>query len=33
MGDGSVRFIRDGTPPLTLKWLSGATDGQVFNAD
>ena len=33
MGDGSVRFFRSSTPALTLKWLSGATDGQVFNAD
>ena len=33
MGDGSVRFFRSGTPALTLKWLAGATDGQVFNLD
>lgn len=33
MGDGSVRFFRASTPALTLKWLAGAADGQVFNAD
>jgi prepilin-type processing-associated H-X9-DG protein len=33
MGDGSVRFIRDNTPPLTLKWMVGVNDGQVFNID
>jgi prepilin-type N-terminal cleavage/methylation domain-containing protein/prepilin-type processing-associated H-X9-DG protein len=33
MGDGSVRFLRDSTPPLTLKWLVGASDGQVFTLD
>ncbi|MFO0877525.1 MAG: DUF1559 domain-containing protein [Gemmataceae bacterium] len=30
MGDGSVRFINDSTPALTLKWLAGATDGVTF---
>jgi prepilin-type N-terminal cleavage/methylation domain-containing protein/prepilin-type processing-associated H-X9-DG protein len=33
MGDGSVRFFRDSTQPLVLKWLAAAADGQVFNAD
>jgi prepilin-type processing-associated H-X9-DG protein len=33
MGDGSVRFFRDSTAPLVLKWLAAAADGQVFNAD
>jgi prepilin-type N-terminal cleavage/methylation domain-containing protein/prepilin-type processing-associated H-X9-DG protein len=33
MGDGSVRFIRDSIPPLTLKWLAGADDGQTFTID
>ena len=33
MGDGSVRFLRDSIEPLTLKWLAGATDGQVFTLD
>ena len=33
MGDGSVRFLKDGTPALTLKWLAGATDGIVFSID
>ena len=33
MGDGSVRFLRDSTPPLVLKWLAGARDGQVFTID
>ncbi len=33
MGDGSVRFMRDSIPGITLKWLAGATDGVVFNAD
>lgn len=28
-GDGSVRFLRDNIDALTLKWLAGATDGQV----
>jgi prepilin-type N-terminal cleavage/methylation domain-containing protein/prepilin-type processing-associated H-X9-DG protein len=30
MGDGSVRFLTDSIPALTLKWLAGATDGQTF---
>ena len=33
MGDGSVRFIRDSIDALTLKWLSGSTDGRTFNLD
>jgi prepilin-type N-terminal cleavage/methylation domain-containing protein/prepilin-type processing-associated H-X9-DG protein len=33
MGDGSVRFLRDSIPALTLKWLAAASDGQVFNID
>ncbi len=33
MGDGSVRFLRDGIPSLTLKWLAAANDGIVFNID
>ena len=33
MGDGSVRFLRDSTEALTLKWLSGATDGRTFTLD
>jgi prepilin-type N-terminal cleavage/methylation domain-containing protein/prepilin-type processing-associated H-X9-DG protein len=33
MGDGSVRFFRDSTQPLVLKWLAAGSDGQVFNAD
>lgn len=31
--DGSVRFLRDSIDPLTLKWMSGASDGQVFTID
>lgn len=30
MGDGSVRFMRDSIPALTLKWLAAAADGQVI---
>jgi hypothetical protein len=30
MADGSVRAIRDSIDPLTLKWVSGAEDGQVI---
>jgi prepilin-type processing-associated H-X9-DG protein len=30
-GDGSVRFLRDSIPAVTLKWMAGATDGQVYN--
>jgi len=33
MGDGSVRFLRDGTPAMTLKWMAASADGQVFTAD
>ena len=33
MGDGSVRFIRENITGLTLKWMAGATDGMVYNAD
>jgi prepilin-type processing-associated H-X9-DG protein len=33
MGDGSVRFIRNGVSGVTLKWLAGAQDGQIFNID
>lgn len=33
MGDGSVRFIRDGIDALILKALVGATDGQTVNID
>ena len=33
MGDGSVRSLRDGLDPLTVKFLAGASDGQVVNAD
>jgi prepilin-type processing-associated H-X9-DG protein len=28
MGDGSVRFLSESIPALTLKWLSGATDNR-----
>jgi prepilin-type N-terminal cleavage/methylation domain-containing protein/prepilin-type processing-associated H-X9-DG protein len=33
MGDGSVRFIRDGISYLVLKYSVGATDGQVVTLD
>ena len=33
MGDGSVRFLKDSIEPLTLKWLTGALDGQTFQLD
>ncbi len=33
MGDGSVRFLRDSIPAITLKWLAAAADGQVFSID
>jgi len=33
MGDGSVRFLREGLSALTLKYLAGATDGQPVNDD
>ena len=33
MGDGSVRFIPDSIAPLTLKYITGATDGQVVTLD
>jgi prepilin-type N-terminal cleavage/methylation domain-containing protein/prepilin-type processing-associated H-X9-DG protein len=32
-GDGSVRFLRDTTDPLVLKWLAGAVDGRTVTAD
>ncbi len=32
-GDGSVRFIRDSIDPLTLKYMSGATDGKTYTLD
>ena len=33
MGDGSVRFLRDSIPGITLKWLAAYADGQVFSID
>ncbi len=33
MGDGSVRFLRDGINYRILKYASGATDGQAVNLD
>jgi prepilin-type N-terminal cleavage/methylation domain-containing protein/prepilin-type processing-associated H-X9-DG protein len=33
MADGSVRFIRDSIAPLTLKFVTGADDGQTVNLD
>ena len=33
LGDGSVRFLRDSTPALTLKWMAGSNDGQSYNID
>jgi prepilin-type N-terminal cleavage/methylation domain-containing protein/prepilin-type processing-associated H-X9-DG protein len=33
MGDGSVRFIRDGVHFRVLKYITGATDGVVVNLD
>jgi prepilin-type N-terminal cleavage/methylation domain-containing protein/prepilin-type processing-associated H-X9-DG protein len=33
MGDGSVRFLRDSISGITLKWLTGASDGQTFTID
>ena len=33
MGDGSVRFIRDGINFRVLKYSVGATDGQIVNLD
>lgn len=33
MGDGSVRAMRDSLDAITTKYLVGATDGQVVNAD
>jgi hypothetical protein len=33
MGDGSVRFIRSNVSGVVLKWMSGASDGQVYNID
>lgn len=29
MGDGSVRFISDTTDVIILKWMAGASDGNV----
>lgn len=33
MGDGSVRFISDTVAPLTLKYLTGASEGVIVNLD
>jgi prepilin-type N-terminal cleavage/methylation domain-containing protein/prepilin-type processing-associated H-X9-DG protein len=33
MGDGSVRFMRDTTPALMLKYLAGSQDGQPVTLD
>ena len=33
LADGSVRFLRDSTPALTLKFLTGSNDGQVVSLD
>ena len=33
MGDGSVRFIRDGIDFRVLKYSVGATDGRVVSLD
>jgi prepilin-type N-terminal cleavage/methylation domain-containing protein len=33
MGDGSVRFIRDSIDAVTLKYVAGADDGQVFTLE
>lgn len=33
MADGSVRFLRDSLDALTLKFLSGVSDGRVVSAD
>ena len=33
MADGSVRFLRDSTDAVVLKFLVGADDGQIVNAD
>lgn len=30
MGDGSVKFISDSTDPIMLKWISGASDGNII---
>ena len=32
MGDGSVRFTSDNTDTLIVKWLVGASDGNVINS-
>lgn len=32
-GDGSVRFLRDSIPAVTLKWMTGATDGMIYTID
>jgi prepilin-type N-terminal cleavage/methylation domain-containing protein len=31
LGDGSVRFLSENMDTLTLKWMAGATEGQVFS--
>ena len=31
MGDGSVRFVSDSTDVIVLKWLAGASDGNVVS--
>jgi prepilin-type N-terminal cleavage/methylation domain-containing protein/prepilin-type processing-associated H-X9-DG protein len=33
MGDGSVRFMNQTIPAMTLKYLAGATDGQIVTLD
>jgi prepilin-type N-terminal cleavage/methylation domain-containing protein/prepilin-type processing-associated H-X9-DG protein len=33
MADGSVRFLRDSIDPVTLKFITGAEDGQIVNLD
>lgn len=33
MGDGSVRFIADSIDGVIVKWMVGARDGQVINAE
>ncbi|QDU23810.1 DUF1559 domain-containing protein [Urbifossiella limnaea] len=33
MGDGSVRFLRDTIPAVTLKFIVGAEDGQTISLD
>jgi hypothetical protein len=29
-GDGSVRFLNESIPALTLKWMAGALDGEIY---